>query len=249
MESMDVDERKETGSVVQVVTPARRWGGLADTLRQNCTDLASIDASTAGLLQRLDQLAACTTLDAIASALRVFTKAERDYLMSPLLDEIYSSMTCEPIPVPPGQYTRARPPKGNALVRPVQAIATTDGSSSDAGPVVISPTCAIPVACMNGYDLALVFFFDRGGAITGCYRQRFAIVRWDTNISRILSPCLKLHLPDMTMVNARAAVCFQLLRSRAMRGVAASTRSRLTCSVRNQRTLTKSANEIPIIYS
>jgi len=190
--------------------------------------------------------------DAVASsALRVFTKAERDYLMSPLLGEIYSSMTCEPIPLPPGQHTRARTPKGNALARPVQTIANvnTGHASEDASPVVISPACAVPIACMNGYDLALVFFFDRGGAITGCYRQRFAIVRWDTNISRILSPCLKLHLPDMTMVNARAAVCFQLLRSRAMRGVAASTRSRLTCSVRNQRTLTKYANEIPIIYS
>jgi len=89
-----------------------------------------------------------------------------------LLDEIYSSMTCEPIPLPPGQYTRARPPKGNALARPVEAIATTDGSSRDARPVVISPTCAMPIACMNGYDLALAFFFDRGGVINESYKGR-----------------------------------------------------------------------------
>jgi len=170
---MNADDAKDAGSVAETA-----WGGLADTLRQNCTDLASIDASTAGLLQRLDQLAACTTLDAIASALRVFTKAERDYLMSPLLDEIYSGMTCEPIPVPPGKHTRARPPKGNALACPVQTIANvnTGHALEDASPVVISPTCAIPIACMNGYDLALAFFFDRGGVINESYQSRLRAV-------------------------------------------------------------------------
>ena len=144
------------------------WGGLADTLRQSCTDLAHLDARTAALLQRLDEMAACRTLDQIAEFVRserTFSQAERDYLMSPLLDEIYSSMTCEPLAV---QLSAGLvPAKSNALLR-----GTSTGTDSvSAAPVVVRPECAVAIACMNGYDLALSFLFERGADICKDYSE------------------------------------------------------------------------------
>jgi len=37
---------------------AVRWGGLADTVTQDCLDSDNLDVKTADLLQRLDELAA-----------------------------------------------------------------------------------------------------------------------------------------------------------------------------------------------
>jgi len=59
---------------------AARWGGLADTVRQDCFDSDNLDAKTHDLLQRLDELAACSGLNEVAQFLdspRGFSVVER----------------------------------------------------------------------------------------------------------------------------------------------------------------------------
>ena len=65
-------------------------------MRHDCLDSDNLDAKTADLLQRLDELAACSGLNEVAQFLdspRGFSVLERNYLMSPLLDEIYACLT------------------------------------------------------------------------------------------------------------------------------------------------------------
>jgi len=68
---------------------AVRWGGLVDAVRHDCLDSDNLDVKTADLLQRLDELAACSGLNEVAQILDSPRGFERDYLMSPLLDQIY----------------------------------------------------------------------------------------------------------------------------------------------------------------
>jgi len=78
---------------------AVRWGGLIDTVRQDCLDSDNLDTKTADLLQQLDELAACSGLNEVAQFLnspRGFSVLERNYLMSTLLDQIYA---CFSIPL------------------------------------------------------------------------------------------------------------------------------------------------------
>ena len=138
---------------------AVRWGGLADTVRQDCCDADNLDAKTADLLQRLDELAARSGLNEVAQFLdspRGFSVLERNYLMSPLLDEIYACLT-----VPLRSKRFDAPVSGSAApVMPVEV-----GMADDAaGRVPVRPDgtgLAVLVACMKGCVEALEFILGR----------------------------------------------------------------------------------------
>ena len=127
-----------------------QWGGLVDTLREDCSSVNELDAKTAELLQRLDQLAACTSLMEIAAffqSTRSFTTRERDYLMSPLLDEIYWSMvgrSLDGIHFGPRTVRSCLPDEGNLNPERFKS--------------------AVFLACVHGLDRVLSFFLDRGAS-------------------------------------------------------------------------------------
>jgi len=138
---------------------AVRWGGLADTVRQDCLDPGNLDVKTQDLLQRLDELAACSGLNEVAQFLdspRGFSVLERNYLMSPLLDQIYVCLTLslsakafvEPVYSP------------DAPVMPFESKILDD--AADRIPVrPLRTGLAVVVSCMKGFGEALEFILDR----------------------------------------------------------------------------------------
>jgi len=126
------------------------WGGLADTIRNDCTDTLQLDGKPADLLRRLDEFAACRSMAEIGAFLksdRCFSDSERDYLMSPLLDDICLCCMRSLMPKP-----------------------SRHGVHRDMVPSVrtISIELAVTFACMNGLHTALHFFVERGGDIRVC---------------------------------------------------------------------------------
>ena len=77
------------------------WGGLVQTLREDCADHHDIDATTAKLLERVDRVGSSTTFAELKRNLE-FSVQECDYLNSPLLDELHRSV----IGLPGQQFTR-----------------------------------------------------------------------------------------------------------------------------------------------
>jgi len=91
-----MNARSLPDSIGAAPVAAVRWGGLADTVSQDCLEPDNLDVKTADLLHRLDELAACSGLDEVAQFLdspRGFSVLERNYLMSPLVDQIYACLT------------------------------------------------------------------------------------------------------------------------------------------------------------
>ena len=129
------------------------WGGLPDTLHYDCEDVADLQASARTLLQRLDRLAECISLTELAAFIRSplsITAGERDYLMSPLLDQLYATFSC-------GSSTACK------LDKQVDA--------SDTG------RRALGIACWKGYDLAADFLLDRGAELTADYGKCIPITQ------------------------------------------------------------------------
>jgi len=138
---------------------AVRWGGLVDTVRHDCLDPDNLDAKTHDLLQRLDELAACSGLKEVAQFLnspRGFSVLERNYLMSRLLDEIYACLTVSllaKVLVPPF-VSRAQ------LVMPFE-LGIADERADSIPARSDRTTAAVLVACMKGCVGALEFMLDR----------------------------------------------------------------------------------------
>jgi len=138
---------------------AVQWGGLVDTVKQDCLDPDSLDAKTADLLQRLDELAACSGLNEVAQFLdspRGFSVLERNYLMSPLLDQIYASFS---IPL----RAKILEPPFFAFSAPIIPfdLGIAD-EAADRIPVRPDRTgLAVLVACMKGCVEALEFILAR----------------------------------------------------------------------------------------
>jgi len=149
--------------------PTIAWGGLADTIRNDCTDTLQLDGKTSDLLRRLDELAACSSITDIRAFLesaRCFSDSERDYLMSPLLDDIFlcslrslaSKTECIE--------------KSNKRFDSVQQLDDADHKSAASavavhrdivrGTRIVCTELAVTVACMTGLRDALLFFAERG---------------------------------------------------------------------------------------
>jgi len=141
---------------------AVRWGGLADTVRQDCLDSDNLDVKTADLLQRLDKLAACSGLNEVAQFLdspRGFSVLERNYLMSPLLDEIYACLTV-PLRAKAFSIPDSWTWRHSDDVMPFELGMADD--ATDRIPVRPDRTgLAVLVACMKGCAEALEFVLHR----------------------------------------------------------------------------------------
>jgi len=136
------------------------WGGLADVLRLDCHDTSksTLNAKTRDLLQRLDALAACTSMASIVAFVqskRGFAQQERDYLMSPLLDHIYTSLTRNFVLTPGvNSHDERRPvdckkPSQSAGSHPLRTHSVRED-------------LALVMACINNHDDAVQFFLARG---------------------------------------------------------------------------------------
>lgn len=131
------------------------WGGLADTLRHDCSEASDLDPLTAQLLERLDELANCRSVLEIAEfceSSQSFTTRERDYLISPLLDQIYCTL-------------RERlPSHESGLVS-----ATDQHKTCEENKQARYLDLALPVTCIKGYVHALSFFAARGADINATH--------------------------------------------------------------------------------
>jgi len=143
---------------------AVRWGGLADIVRQDCLDADrpdKLDAKTVDLLQRLDELAACSGLNEVAQFInspRGFSILERNYLMSPLLDQIYMCLTV-PLSAMSFQAHQMRPALPVLRIPFELDIADKAGNHISVRPDRAS--LGVLVACMEGCADALEFMLGR----------------------------------------------------------------------------------------
>jgi len=140
------------------------WGGLADTVKQDCVDPDNLDTKTVDLLQRLAELANCSGLNEVAQFLnspRGFSVLERNYLMSPLLDQIYACLT---LPLRAKKFEA--PDFSNAApVMPLEEGVADD--ATDRIPVRPDRTgLAVLVACMKGFADVLEFILCRERHLT-----------------------------------------------------------------------------------
>jgi len=138
---------------------ALRWGGFVDAVRKDCLDSDNLDAKTSDLLQRLDELAACSGLNEVAEFLdapRGFSILERNYLMSPLLDQIYACLT---VPLRAKVFAAPSPSRAAPVMPFELGIADQAADRIPVRPDRI--ILAVLVACMKGFAEALDFVLSR----------------------------------------------------------------------------------------